>query len=84
MSSSNAVIAALERGEYPMSKAAVAMMAKLFAVRLLRGGSAVYEVRPMSARRRDRGGGRMTVHSRRGSPRAMAHAYPLIILGALT
>jgi hypothetical protein len=84
MSSSNALIAAPERGEYPMSKTAVAMMAKLFAVRLLRGGSAVYEVRPMSARRRDRGGERMTVHSRRGSPRAMAHAYPPIILGALT
>jgi 3-oxoacyl-[acyl-carrier protein] reductase len=46
ISSSNAAIAAPERGEYAMSKAAVAMMAKLFAVRLAPHGIAVYEVRP--------------------------------------
>lgn len=46
ISSSNAVIAAPERGEYAMSKAAVAMMAKLFAIRLAPHGIAVYEVRP--------------------------------------
>jgi 3-oxoacyl-[acyl-carrier protein] reductase len=46
ISSSNAVIAAPERGEYAMSKAAVAMMAKLFAIRLAPSGIAVYEVRP--------------------------------------
>ena len=46
ISSSNAVIAAPERGEYAMSKAAVAMMAKLFALRLAPAGIAVYEVRP--------------------------------------
>jgi 3-oxoacyl-[acyl-carrier protein] reductase len=46
ISSSNSAIAAPERGEYAMSKAAVAMMAKLFAVRLARHGIAVYEVRP--------------------------------------
>jgi 3-oxoacyl-[acyl-carrier protein] reductase len=46
ISSSNAVIAAPERGEYAMSKAAVAMMAKLFAIRLAPNGIAVYEVRP--------------------------------------
>jgi 3-oxoacyl-[acyl-carrier protein] reductase len=45
-SSSNAAIAAPERGEYAMSKAAVAMMAKLYAVRLAPHGIAVYEVRP--------------------------------------
>jgi 3-oxoacyl-[acyl-carrier protein] reductase len=46
ISSSNAVIAAPERGEYAMSKAAVAMMAKLYAVRLAAHGIAVYEIRP--------------------------------------
>jgi NAD(P)-dependent dehydrogenase (short-subunit alcohol dehydrogenase family) len=46
ISSSNAVIAAPERGEYVMSKAAVAMMAELFAIRLAPNGIAVYEVRP--------------------------------------
>jgi NAD(P)-dependent dehydrogenase (short-subunit alcohol dehydrogenase family) len=46
ISTSNAVIAAPERGEYAMSKAAVAMMAKLFAIRLAPNGIAVYEVRP--------------------------------------
>ena len=46
ISSSNAVIAAPERGEYAMSKAAVAMMAKLFAIRLAPNGITVYEVRP--------------------------------------
>jgi 3-oxoacyl-[acyl-carrier protein] reductase len=46
VSSSNAAIAAPERGEYAMSKAAVAMMAKLYAVRLAPHGIAVYEVRP--------------------------------------
>ena len=46
ISCSNAVIAAPERGEYAMSKAAVAMMAKLFAIRLAADGIAVYEVRP--------------------------------------
>jgi 3-oxoacyl-[acyl-carrier protein] reductase len=46
ISSSNAAIAAPERGEYAMSKAAVAMMSKLYAVRLAEHGIAVYEVRP--------------------------------------
>ena len=46
ISSSNAAIVAPERGEYAMSKAAAAMMAKLYAVRLAPYGIAVYEVRP--------------------------------------
>jgi NAD(P)-dependent dehydrogenase (short-subunit alcohol dehydrogenase family) len=46
ISSSNAAIAAPERGEYAMSKSAVAMMAKLYALRLAPHGIAVYEVRP--------------------------------------
>ncbi|MFC0385799.1 3-ketoacyl-ACP reductase [Muricoccus vinaceus] len=60
ISSSNATIAAPERGEYAMSKAAVSMMARLFAVRLAAHGICVYEVRPgliqtpMTAVARDR------------------------------
>lgn len=46
VSSSNAAIAAPERGEYAMSKAAVAMTSKLYALRLAAHGIAVYEVRP--------------------------------------
>jgi 3-oxoacyl-[acyl-carrier protein] reductase len=46
ISSSNAAIAAPERGEYAMSKAAVTMMAKLYAVRLAPHGIPVYEIRP--------------------------------------
>lgn len=46
ISSSDAVIAAPVRGKYAMSKAAVAMMAKLFAIRLAANGIAVCEVRP--------------------------------------
>jgi 3-oxoacyl-[acyl-carrier protein] reductase len=46
ISSSNAAIAAPERGEYAMSKAAVTMMANLYAVRLAPHGIAVYEIRP--------------------------------------
>lgn len=46
ITSSNAAIAAPDRGEYAMSKAAAAMMAKLYAVRLAPHGIAVHEVRP--------------------------------------
>jgi len=46
ISSANASVAAPERSEYAMSKAAMAMMAKLFAVRLAPTGIVVYEVRP--------------------------------------
>jgi 3-oxoacyl-[acyl-carrier protein] reductase len=46
VTSSNATIAAPERGEYAMSKAAATMMTKLYALRLAENGIAVYEVRP--------------------------------------
>jgi NAD(P)-dependent dehydrogenase (short-subunit alcohol dehydrogenase family) len=46
VTSSNATIAAPERGEYAMSKAAATMMTKLYAVRLAAHGIVVYEVRP--------------------------------------
>ena len=46
VTSSNAVAASIERGEYCMSKAALSMAARLFAVRLARHGIGVYEVQP--------------------------------------
>lgn len=46
VSSSNAEAVAVQRGEYCVSKAALGMVAKLFAVRLACEGIAVYEIRP--------------------------------------
>ena len=46
VTSSNAVAATVERGEYCMSKTAVSMAARLFAIRLARHGIGVYEVQP--------------------------------------
>ena len=42
----SAEVASISRGEYCLSKAAVAMATKLFAVRLAEAGIRVYEVRP--------------------------------------
>lgn len=46
ITSSNAVSATVERGEYCMSKAASHMAARLFAIRLAQEGIATYEVQP--------------------------------------
>lgn len=46
VTSSNAVAATVERGEYCMSKSALSMAAKLFAVRMAPHGIGVYEVQP--------------------------------------
>lgn len=46
VSSANAVQASPDRGEYCASKAAVSMLARLFALRLAEHGIAVHEVRP--------------------------------------
>ncbi|WP_376096906.1 3-ketoacyl-ACP reductase [Roseomonas sp. CCTCC AB2023176] len=46
VSSANAVLASPERGEYAASKAAVTMVARVFALRLAEHGIAVHEVRP--------------------------------------
>jgi NAD(P)-dependent dehydrogenase (short-subunit alcohol dehydrogenase family) len=46
ISSVSAELASPERGEYCMSKAGLAMLTKLFALRLAREGIAVFEVRP--------------------------------------
>lgn len=46
ISSINAEMLALNRGEYTMAKTAVSVAAKLFALRLIKEGIGVYEVRP--------------------------------------
>ncbi len=46
VSSANAFMPAVDRGEYCVSKAAVSMVTKLFAVRLAEAGIAVHEIRP--------------------------------------
>lgn len=46
VTSSNAVAATVERGEYCMSKTAAHMAARLFALRLAKAGIGVYEVQP--------------------------------------
>ena len=46
VTSSNAVAATVERGEYCMSKTALSMAARLFALRMTRHGVGVYEVQP--------------------------------------
>ena len=46
VTSSNAVAATVERGEYCMSKTALSMAARLYAMRLATHGIGVYEVQP--------------------------------------
>lgn len=46
VTSSNAVVASVERGEYCMSKSALSMAARLFALRLASHGIGVFEVQP--------------------------------------
>jgi 3-oxoacyl-[acyl-carrier protein] reductase len=46
VSSVNALLAAPERGDYAISKAGLAMLTKLFALRLADAGIGVFEVRP--------------------------------------
>ena len=46
ISSVNAELASIDRGEYSISKAGLAMLTRLFALRLAANGIAVFEVRP--------------------------------------
>lgn len=46
VTSSNSVVATIERGEYCMSKSALSMAARLFALRLAPHGIGVFEVQP--------------------------------------
>ncbi len=46
VTSANAFIAGADRAEYCLSKSALSMMVKIFAIRLAEAGIAVYEIRP--------------------------------------
>ncbi len=46
LSSSNAQLVSVEKGEYCISKCALSMMSKLFALRLARAGISVFEIQP--------------------------------------
>ena len=46
ISSANAIIASPDRGEYCVAKAGLAMMTRLYALRLAAAGIGVYEIRP--------------------------------------
>ncbi len=57
ISSVSATVASVNRGDYCISKAGIAMATKLWAVRLAEYGIGVYEVRPGHHRNRHDGGG---------------------------
>ena len=89
----SAYAASPERGEYCMSKAGLAMMTKLFAVRLAREGINVYEVRPgviatdMTAKVKEKYDQQiadgLTPISRWGTPEDVGRAVAAIAIGSL-
>lgn len=93
ISSVNAFIAGTNRGEYCMSKAALTMMVKLFALRLVHAGIRCYEVRPgiirtdmtkPAAARYDKLIGEGGVPARRwGEPEDVARAVAMLAGGDL-
>ncbi len=93
ISSVNAVTAAINRGEYCMSKSALAMMNKLFALRLAGHGVHCYEIRPgviateMTAPAKERydkfiAEGNIPI-ARWGKPRDIGEAVATLASGAL-
>ena len=93
VTSSNAVAATTERGEYCMSKAALSMAAKLFAIRMAPHGVGVYEVQPgiiltgMTAPSKDRYDARIAegllVEPRWGQPDDVARVVRTMAAGLL-
>lgn len=93
ITSSNAVAASVERGEYCMSKTALSMACKLFAQRLARHGVGVYEVQPgvimteMTAPSKPRYdkliGEGLTVDPRWGTPEDVARVVRTMAAGLL-
>lgn len=93
VTSSNATAVAVQRGEYCASKAAAAMISKVFAVRLGAENIAVYDVQPglietdmtrpvleMYRRRVEEG---MTLLPRMGQPADLGHIIATLAEGAL-
>jgi NAD(P)-dependent dehydrogenase (short-subunit alcohol dehydrogenase family) len=93
VTSSNAVMASVERGEYCMSKTALSMAAKLFAIRMARHGIGVYEVQPglilteMTAPSKAKYdaliAGGMLLEPRWGQPEDVARAVRSMVAGLL-
>ncbi len=93
VTSSNAVAATVERGEYCMSKAALSMAVRLFAMRLAAPGIGVYEVQPglilteMTAPSKPKYdaliGAGMTVDPRWGQPEDVARVIRTMAAGLL-
>jgi NAD(P)-dependent dehydrogenase (short-subunit alcohol dehydrogenase family) len=91
ISSSNAVMASPEKGEYCLSKSALAMAGKLFALRLAEAGIAVFEIRPglirtdMTADVREKYGALINQGispvRRWGEPEDVARAVRTLVLG---
>lgn len=93
VTSSNADAVAIPRAEYSVSKAAAAMVSKLFAVRLGAAGIAVYDVRPglidtdmtapVIADYKARAEAGMTLMPRIGTPREVGEAIATLACGRL-
>ena len=93
VTSSNADAVAIPRAEYSVSKAAAAMVSKLFAVRLGAAGIAVYDVRPglidtdmtapVIAEYKARAEAGMTLMPRIGTPREVGEAIATLACGRL-
>lgn len=93
VTSSNAVAATVERGEYCMSKTALSMAARLFALRMARHGVGVFEVQPgliltemttpSKAKYDDLIAAGMTVEQRWGRPEDVARVIRTMAAGLL-
>lgn len=89
----SATVASVSRGEYCLSKAGVAMMCKLFAVRLAEFGIPVYELRPgiihsdMTSTVREKYdkliAGGLTLQPRWGEPADVGRAVAMLLRGDL-
>ena len=89
----SATVASVNRGEYCLSKAGIAMMTRLFAVRLAPLGINVYEVRPgviasdMTAGVREKYdrliAGGLTLQPRWGEPEDVGRAVAMLLAGDL-
>ena len=93
VSSVSAAMASIERGDYCVSKSGLAMVSRLFALRLAEAGIGVFEVRPgiirtpmtagVSARYGERIAGGLVPMARWGTPEDVARAVAALADGSL-
>ena len=94
ITSVSATFASVNRGEYCISKAGLAMMTKLFAARLAAEGISVYEVRPgiimtdmtsgVKKKYDDLIAGGLTLEQRWGYPEDVGRAVSMLATGGIT